>query len=280
MLTARAVPPPGTSCAAARTRRPRARRGGRAGAAATRRSARAAGGHAAKLSDATHFVLCTPGSAGTMMRAGIAVVERQVGAVDPQRQQRVGGSCTWSRAQRRLAQHAARLQRSHEHARRRPARPAARGESASRTPVQCCVVDQPSTQAIGSRAVRCAQRQQLVAGERDSRRRRRSSQPPARAGHRRRDAAPWRAVLLTGKPSGPSRSPPRGARNGDARAAARRSTARRWRRAAPPRPRRRSRAARGARSSARAGLRAQPPRLRRPACGRSSRSGSRRARAR
>ena len=35
------------------------------------------------------MVLCTPGSAGTMIRAGIAVVGRQVGAVDPKGEQRI-----------------------------------------------------------------------------------------------------------------------------------------------------------------------------------------------
>jgi hypothetical protein len=56
-------------------------------------------------------------------------------------------------------------------------RPAAAARSASRTPVQVCVVDQPSTQAIGNstvwRGIACsAARSSITASEPPSRRRR------------------------------------------------------------------------------------------------------------
>ena len=69
--------------------------------------------HARNSIDATHFVLCTPGSAGTMIARRVAVVGREVLAVDLQRQQRVAGEHL-AAVERRLVEDAARLQRAHE----------------------------------------------------------------------------------------------------------------------------------------------------------------------
>ena len=71
----------------------------------------------------THFVLCTPGSAGTMIRAG------KPWSIDRSSPLTFSASiessaAIWSPRQRRAAQHALRLQRLDEHLAARPAAPA------------------------------------------------------------------------------------------------------------------------------------------------------------
>ena len=92
----------------------------------------------------------------------VAVVEREVLAVDLQREERAASSATapglsvawlnappsWSDSTRTSAS---------------PSIPAIAASSESRTPVQSCHVVQPSTQAIGSRSVCWVHRQQVVA---------------------------------------------------------------------------------------------------------------------
>ena len=101
----------------------------------------------------THLVLCTPGSAGTMIAGGIAVVSGQVDTVDLKGEQRIGIAYLIG-LQDGMIEPAEALQRVHggsgggRHW-------ASAARSRSRTPVHVWVVDQPSTQAIGSSAVCC-----------------------------------------------------------------------------------------------------------------------------
>ncbi len=69
-----------------------------------------------------------------------------------------------------------------------PAAPTSAAKLASGTPVQRCVVVQPSTQAIGSVSVRCSSASRSARLSRSSRSPERSDEPVAVPGHRRRDA--------------------------------------------------------------------------------------------
>ena len=167
----------------------------------------------------------------------IAVVEREVGAVDAQREQRaLVESWAWPSVAARNAP------RGWSDSTRRTApavAPASAARSRRRTPVQRCVVDHPSTQAIGRSCCagpwpagrRATAVASLAPGDR---------QPPGRADQRGRDRGPG-GGLVDRKASSARR--PRGASSASA-AADRRPTAPR----SPPRgPRRQWRRARGGR---------------------------------
>ena len=101
---------------------------------------------------------------------------------------------------------------------RRPARP---GRAAARRS-RSARVDQPSTQAIGSRAVCCGEAEQLGAGE-GARRRPGERQPPRRPGGGGRDPGGRRGPVDREAVAALARSPGRGAAAAPARAAGRRS---------------------------------------------------------
>ena len=81
----------------------------------------------------------------------VTVIQREVGSIDLQRQRRVGVQDLVG-LQDRVIEGAEPL-REDTMAEPGCGRPAAAARSASRTPVQVCVVDHPSTQAIGSSTV-------------------------------------------------------------------------------------------------------------------------------
>ena len=183
-----------------------------------------------------------------------AVVEREVRAVDLQREQRAARR----RPGRRLSVAWRNAPPSCSDSTRTSASPLERRpsprRSASRTPVHVCQVVQPSTQAIGRRSVCCVHRQQVVAAELDVL----GAAAPAPAASRRRSAPasprPSAAVLLTWKSFGPGPPVcPRGESSAISRSAAEQVRARRHRDERRASRGRRRRASRGARSSARRG---------------------------
>ena len=91
---------------------------------------------------------CTPGRRGADDARRVAVVEREVDAVDLQREQRplVGDLVC---GERRAREDAVCLERDVPDGRRSAGAQRARPSSRTGTPVQRWVVDQPSTQAIG-----------------------------------------------------------------------------------------------------------------------------------
>ena len=130
-------------------------RGGRRGAAGRRRSgsvrarSRRHPGQARDPLRAVHA-----GQRGHDDARRVAVVERQVGAVDAQREQRALVECwAWPSVARR------RTPRGCRDSTRRTApagAPASAARSRRRTPLQRCVVDQPSTHAIGRSCSCCS----------------------------------------------------------------------------------------------------------------------------
>ena len=162
----------------------------------------------------THFVLCTPGRAGTMIRAGNPwSIDRSAPLTFSASS--ASSAAIWPPVSDGLAQHALRLQRLDEHlARARRARPLGQQRERHAGPL---LRRRPALDA-GDRQLRRAlrQRQQLVAGERRPRRRRRAaragSPAPVISGVTPRGA---RRVLLIGK--SPATSSRRGARNASLR---------------------------------------------------------------
>ena len=162
----------------------------------------------------THFVLCTPGSAGTITRAGYPWSGAS-GAPLTARASSASGCSTCPEVSVACAKAPCSSERTTADA--GAGTPASAARSRSRTPVQVCTVDQPSTQAIGSVAVCLGSARERARGRAGP-----AAAPPVSSStpavERPRGSIPEATkVLLTGKSFGPPSAAavvrPRGSRS-------------------------------------------------------------------